>query len=390
MPDPVHSDAISPRLAQEARLLVALLRSARLSLLFGEPGSEKSAFLQSSLLPLLQRRAEDQPAPAPVRETGVVVPFPDRRARSGSARRKREVVVLFDDWSGVPLPALRASLRQAAASNAPAMHAAVPPLSDDIRTLSEHFDIQFIIVLDRFEEFLRLPAQREGITEFSDALVEALNAAALPASFLLSMDEAARPALGSLRRRIPGFDDFSLKLPGAVVAAKSQPISTPIEEPPATPPIPAPSAVAPSAEPMGAPLAAPSGRTPPQASAEPAPPLIKPPTPVRAPIKTQDVYALIENTLSHTASDNDCEPFQGSQPGALVPERAAPPPAPRVRKPKKGKTPTWPEEFKAEATAAPPEAPPETPRPRRRPQPTLIGRCTAWLSRWWRSPRQDG
>lgn len=367
IPDPVHSDAINPRLAQEARLLVALLRSARLALLFGEPGSEKSAFLQSSLLPLLQRRAEDQPVPAPVRETGVVVPFPDRRARSGSARPKREVVVLFDDWSGVPLPALRASLRQAAASNAPAVPAAAPPLSDDIRTLSERFDIHFIVILDRFEEFLRLPAQREGATEFSDALVEALNASTLPANFLLSMDEAARPALGNLRRRIPGFDDFSLKLPGAVVAAKP-------------PPIPAP--------PAAAPIAAPAGHATPQARAEPTPPVIKPPTPVRAPIKTQDVYAFIENTLSHTASDNDCEPFLGSQPGALVPERTGPPPAPRLRKPKKAKTPIWPEEFKAEPAALPPAAPP-APRTRQRRKPTLIGRCTAWLSGWWRSPRKD-
>lgn len=381
MPDPVHSDAVSPRLAQEARLLVALLRSARLSLLFGEPGSEKSAFLQSSLLPLLQRRAEDQPAPAPARQTGVVVPFPDRRARSGSARRKREVVVVFDDWSGVPLPALQARLRQAAAStNEPTAQTAAPPLTEDIRTLGERFDIQYIVVLDRFEEFLRLPAQREGITEFSDALVEAMNATALPASFLLSMDEAARPALGSLRRRIPGFDDFSLKLPGAVVSAKPPPISTPIEDAPAAPPI----SALPAAPPAARPIAAPARSTAPHARTESTPPAIKPPTPVRAPIKTQDVYALIENTLSHTASDNDCEPFQGSQPGALVPERPTPPPAPRVRKPRKGKAPTWPEEFKAEADAAPPEAPPEAPRPRRRPKPTLIRRCTAWLSGWWR------
>lgn len=379
MPDPVDSDTVSPRLAQEARLLVALLRSARLSLLFGEPGSEKSAFLQSSLLPLLQRRAEDQPAPAPVRETGVVVPFPDRRARSGSARRKREVVVLFDDWSGVPLPALRASLRRAAASNALAVRAAAPPLSDDIRTLSEHFDIHFIVILDRFEEFLRLPAQREGITEFSDALVESLNAAALPASFLLSMDEAARPALGSLRRHIPGFDDFSLKLPGTLVAAKPPLIATPSEDAPSAPPMPAP--------PAAAHVAAPARRT--IARAEPTPPAIKRPTPVRAPINTQDVYALIENTLIHTASDNDCEPFRSSQPGTLVPERSAPPAAPRVRKPRKAKSSSWPEEFKAEPAAAPPEVPPEAPRPRRHPKPTLIGRCAAWLAGWWRSPRKE-
>lgn len=374
MPHPEDSDSVTLRLAQEARLLVALLRSARLSLLFGEPGSEKSAFLRSSLLPLLQRRAEDQPPPVPTRQTGVVVPFPERRARSGSARRKREVVVLFDDWSGVPLPALKASLLRAATSNGPAMDTAASPLADDICALSEHFGIQFIIVLDRFEEFLRLPAQREGVSEFNDALAEAMNTVELPANVLLSMDEAARPALSNLRRRIPGFDDFSLKLPGVVAVVKPVPIIAPIKEVSAISDPPT-SALVPRA----------TRRT----RAGSTPPAIKPPTPVRAPIKTQDVYALIENTLIHTASDNDCEPFQGSQPGALALERVAPPPAPRVRKPKKAKASAWPEEFKAEPAAAPPEAPPEAPRQSLQPKTTLMRRCEALLSRWWRSPRKS-
>ena len=369
MTAPMDGDAASPRLAQEARLLVALLRSSRLFLLFGEPGSEKSVFLQKTLLPLLQRRTEDMPPPEPARETGVVVPFPERRARSGSTRRKREVVVLFDDWSGTPLPALHAHLRRAAASGEPEAGAPLPPLADDICSLSERFNIQFIIILDRFEELLRVPAQRDGITEFTDALAEALNAEQLPASFLLSLEDDARPSLSSLRRRVPGFDDFSLKLPGIVAAVKAPPISAPTEHEVATP---------------TQPVAAPAPRATPPATTDAPPPAIKPPTPVRAPVKTQDVYALIEDTLIRTESDNDCEPFQGSQPGALSPERVTPAPAPKLRKPKRVKNSGWPEEFKAEPAAPPPETPPQ----RRRSKPTLIGRCKALFSRWWGSRRQ--
>ena len=370
MSAPMDGASVNPRLAQEARLLVALLRSSRLFLLFGEPGSEKSAFLQTSLLPLLQRRTEDMPPPEPARETGVVVPFPDRRARSGCSRRKREVVVLFDDWSGAPLPALHALLRRTAASAEPEADACLPPLADDICSLSERFNIQFIIILDRFEEFLRLPAQRDGVTEFTNALAEALNAEQLPASFLLSMEDDARPSLSSLRRRVPGFDDFSLKLPG-IAAVKAPPISAPTEHEVATP---------------TQPVAAHAPRATPQATAEAPPPAIKPPTPVRAPVKTQDVYALIEDTLIRTESDNDCEPFQGSQPGALSSERVTPIPAPKLRKPKRVKNLGWPEEFKAEPPAPPPETPPQP--HRRRPKPTLIGRCKALFSRWWGSRRQ--
>lgn len=371
MTAPMDGASDNPRLAQEARLLVTLLRSSRLFLLFGEPGSEKSAFLQTSLLPLLQRRTDDKPSPAHVSKTGVVVPFPDQRARAGSERRKREVVVLFDDWSGAPLPALDAHLRRAASSAEPCTDTFLPPLADSIVALSERFNIQFIIILDRFEEFLRLPAERDGITEFTDALTEALNVAQLPASFLLSMEDDARASLSGLRRRVPGFDDFSLRLPGIVAAVKAPPISAATEHEVAT---------------LTQRVAAPGPRLAPQATADAPPHVMKPPTPVRAPVKTQDVYALIEDTLIRTASDNDCEPFQGSQPGALLPDRVVPPPTPPLRKPKRVKNSGWPEEFKAEPAPPPAESPRQ--RPRRRPKPTLIGRCKALFSRWRGSGHQ--
>jgi len=357
MTAPSDCDPANAPLVQEARLLVALLRTSRLFLLFAEPGADKSVFLQSSLLPLLQRRVSDQPTAAPQRETGVVVRFPDRRKRGDTTRRKREVVVVFDDWSGAPLAALHTALQLTAAPGDPWVPKSAPPLSEGICALSERFDIQFIVILDRFEEFLRLPAQREGITEFTDALVEALNATQLPASFLLSMSEDARPSLAGLRRRVPGFDDFSLKLPAVVAAVKPTPAQ---------------------------PDAARGHHVSPLATAESTPAAIKPPTRSRAPIKTQDVYALIEDTLIRTASDNDCEPFQGSQPGALVPDRVTPPPAFRLRMPKRVKSSKWPEEFKAEPAAPPPEKP----RRRQLPKPTLIGRCKALFSRWRGSRRQ--
>ncbi len=370
MTAPSDCDPTSLPLAREARLLVALLRSSRLALLFGEPGADKSAFLQSSLLPLLQRRSGDQQASPPPRDTGVVVPFPDRRQRAGAARRKREVVVLFDDWSGTPLTALQACLRRAArppqSTSQLTPHASTERLTDSIHALGKRFDVHFIVLLDRFEEFLRLPPQRDGVTEFSDELVEALNASQLPASFLLSLNEDARPALAGLRRRIPGFDDFSLKLPG-VAAVKPPPTSAP----------PADVAAALVAAHAQSVAIAPRNST-----ASPPPP-IKPPTPVRPPIKTQDVYALIEDTLNRTATDNDCEPFQASQPGALTPAIVKPPPAAPSHSPETATNSTWADEVNA-ALATPPVAAPR----RRRPKPTLIGRCKALLWRLWR-PRRE-
>ncbi len=366
MTAPSDCDPAGSPLAQEARLLVALLRSSRLFLLFGEPGSDKSAFLQSSLLPLLQRRMEDQPASPSARDAGVVVPFPDRRARSSAARRKREVVVLFDDWSGTPLTTLLATIRRAVSPTESAPPAQPQRLTDSIHALGERFDLHLIVLLDRFEEFLRLSPQGDGVAEFTDELVEALNASQLPANFLLSLNEDARPALAGLRSRIPGFDDFSLKLPG-VAAVKPPPTSArPAEVAAALPVAPAQAiAIAPHASPA------------------PTPAPIKPPTPVRSPIKTQDVYALIEDTLNRTATDNDCEPFQGSQPGALTPAIVKPPPAAPSYSPETATDSTWADEVNA-ALATPPVAAPR----RRRPRPTLIGRCKALLWWLWR-PRRE-
>ncbi len=365
MTAPTDCDPDSLPLAQEARLLVALLRSSRLALLFGEPGADKSAFLQSSLLPLLQRRVGDQTTALRPRESGVVVPFPDRRSRNSTARRKREVVVLFDDWSATPLRELTARLQLAARPTEAATRAAPDRLIDCIRGLGERSDIQFIVLLDRFEEFLRLPAQREGVGEFVDEFVEALNAPQLPASFLLSLNEDARPALASLSRRVQGFDDFSLKLPGA-----------PAVEPPTIP------ATTEGMSAMPTPATG-QGASPSQSSQPKAAP-IKPPKPLRAQIKTQDVYALIEDTLTRTSSDNDCEPFQGSQPGSLAPDVVTRPPAPRLRKARQAVSATGQKEVKPEPASVSAGAA----RRRRSRKPTLIGRCKALFSRWWRSRRE--
>lgn len=369
MPTPADcTPAIAAR-AQEARLLVALLRSARLSLLFGETGANTSAFLQDSLLPLLQRRLDDRAPPAEPAGTaqgtgGVVVPFPDRRRRH-SARPAREVVVLFDDWDTVPLTALRSRLRQAARPADPGLPLAPGSLIDSLHALGERDGVNFIIVLDRFEAFLRLPAQREGVTEFTDELVQAMNAPQLPANFLLALghDEAS-PALEALRRRIPGFDDYSLRLPPAPAAA------------PATPPV---AAVPP----------APPRATAPRPLTAAAPPPIKRPTPLRAPVKTQDVYALIEATLNRTTTDNDCEPFQSSGPGALhpLPAEAVPSAGAEIARQPTPLRHTAPPENTVPASTPP--APPSEPEPASPPPHadlTLIERCKSLATRLWRRP----
>lgn len=300
---------------QEARLLVELLRSSRLTLLFGETGSDKTALLKSGLMPLLRRRSTDQFAPAAARESGVVIPFPDRRKRfdARTSRRRRELVVYFDDWSGSPLPALHACIRLAAAAS-PAEEATPPArLAETLQALCARLDANFIFLLDRFEEFLLAPSDREDIAEFADELVEAITQPQLPANFLLSMNTEARPRLASLRGRIPGFDDFSLKL---APRQRFEPPAAPAQ----LPETPAPLLI--SAPPLLTEvLKEPNVRSMPVRSEAVAPaprtvarPKVKRPPPPRVQVKTEDVYALIESTLARTASEAASEPSLPGEP----------------------------------------------------------------------------
>lgn len=309
----------------EARLLVELLRTSRLALLFCEAGLDKTSFLTSALMPLLSRRAGDRFTPAAARESGVVVPFPDRRKRlpSQTSRRKREFVVHFDDWTGPPLPALLARIHQAANTCAAERDAPWQRLGDTLEALSDRLDASFIILFDRFEEFLQAAPDREGHTQFITDWAATVQRAELPVSFLIALDEETRPRLTGLRSRVPGFDDFSLKLtrPAAAFKAPKAPPPPesaspfPIEEPPVlveTITLPEPEQPAPAA--TTSPMAPAPGRSTRR-------PKVKRPAPQRSEVKTEDVYALIESTLSRTVTDLSNDPFPA------VPETTGAPPA---------------------------------------------------------------
>lgn len=322
----------------EARLLVELLRSSRLTLLFCDAETDKTAFLHAELMPLLRRRAGDQLAPAAApRESGVVVPFPDRRQRAANAsKRNREFVVHFDDWSGPPLPALRACIHRSAHSSAAERAAPPQPLGDTLEALSSRLDAQFIILFDRFEDFLRAPSDRAGHARFTDEWSEALQRPQLPANFLVAMNDDARPQLADLRQRIPGFDNFSLKLtrpqgfPAPALPAPAEPVCTPvvIEAPPLLT-----DTVAVSE--LRATAASPHAEAAPSRAA--SRPKVKQPKPPRPVVQTADVYALIEATLARTVTEVSSDPFPDREPVIDTPADAVaalpPPPAPAVEPP---------------------------------------------------------
>jgi len=199
---------------QEARLLAQLLRTSPLSVLYAEGGADKTALLRLALMPYLARRASDKLAPVAVRASGVVVPFPDRRGRAAprAAKRRREIVVYLDDWSRAPLGALREALDLATATARTEPLAPSMRLGEILGEVSRRMDAHLIVLLDRFEELVKPASESPGRIQFVNEFAEAVALPGLPASFLIALEEEARPRLASLRARIPGFDDFSLKV----------------------------------------------------------------------------------------------------------------------------------------------------------------------------------
>lgn len=262
----------------EAKLLATMLRSSRLTWVFAEPGADKSALLKNGVMPLLQRRRGDR-ADSDEAAPGGASPVPPRERRRARQRPRREVAIYFDAWDDAPLTRLKRRIQ------------AIAPMAGDtggddsfaalLQRVAQQQPAHFVFVLDRFEDCLALASRDAELGRFAEELVEALARDASPASFLVAMDEAARPALERFRSRLPGFDHDVLRL--APVARRPDPAGVP-------------TLVDVHQEALSA--ARPHGPPP------------------RVPIRVEDVYALIEAKLTRNQALPHPEDAAGELPGA--------------------------------------------------------------------------
>jgi hypothetical protein len=293
---PQPRSELSPRVrVHEAKLLAVMLRTSRLTWVFGEPGTDKGALLKSGVMPLLQRRAGDRSA-APVAVSDRFS-APDRRRRPVDrlARRRVEVAIYFDTWGEASLSLLKNRIGETLPADANGAAIIRSSLTDTLQQLNQQLGLHFIFLLDRFEEYLAMAPDAGEVAQFANELVEAVLHQDLPASFLVSMDEVARLRLERFRARIPGFDHNVLRLsPVSELQDRTSELW---------------------------PAVAPQGLV--SKNQESAQALLRARTdlpaferqrrgpPPRVPIKVEEVYAFIESKLARTTAQTRGEPVLG-------------------------------------------------------------------------------
>ena len=129
------------------------------------------------------------------------------------SRIASHVALVFDSWDD-PLR-LRDSI-YAALCNRLGREAVGRPLvscslADNLRGWHERLGVTFLIVFDRFEQYLARPADNEETRWFDAEFIRALR---LPAvRFLLALREEAKDKLARFAVAVPGFHDSWIRLP---------------------------------------------------------------------------------------------------------------------------------------------------------------------------------
>ena len=121
-----------------------------------------------------------------------------------------ESCVLFDRWRDNPLANLVAALFHAHPELVPAPGESPMPA---LRTLQARERRSFLLIFDRFEDYLAQAVDHAQVAAFDRAFVQLVNDSELDVHFLLVLDEDAEALLGRFQNDIPGLGDGCLRMP---------------------------------------------------------------------------------------------------------------------------------------------------------------------------------
>ncbi len=204
---------------RETRLIIANLRSSRLTLVYGASGVGKSSVLRAGVVRGLRERQDVAARRRGPGDAARVVPFS---------------VATFSAWrDGPPLPGLMEAIRlateQATGGRLEAWTATTSPI-ETLRSWAAGVG-SVLVVLDQFEEyFLYNPAEDlDDEHTFAGALPQILEDPTMPVNFVVALREDAWAKLDRFKGRIPDLFANYLRLRHLDVASARRAIEGPIE-----------------------------------------------------------------------------------------------------------------------------------------------------------------
>jgi CHASE2 domain-containing sensor protein len=194
----------------ELDVACANLLAARLTVLYGPSGAGKSSFLRAGLIHRLRRETDAEPS-----ELGA----------------PGTVVMHLDEWHGDPA----AELFRLASGD----ELGDRSLHDALAELSNRDNLEFLVVLDEFEEYLAAE-QPAGGDRFGEELPRLVADREVPIRFMVALRDDALAGLDRFKGRIPELFDNYLRLDRLHLESAREAIEGPIARYNAT-----------AAEPMG-------------------------------------------------------------------------------------------------------------------------------------------
>jgi CHASE2 domain-containing sensor protein len=205
----------------ERDLVIDNLRAARVTVLYGTSGIGKSSLLHAGVAPRL--RSMDRPAPVILIDDWVADPAVT--LTRAMARVAQEATGPVDDRETAALAGVAASTT---AASSPRLVSAGATLDESLDALREHRARAPLIILDRFEDYLR--RREEGV---SDALAEVLATLVSPpglvARVLIAVRDDRLADLDRLEEEIPSLFGNVLRLEPMTPAAAARAITGPLD-----------------------------------------------------------------------------------------------------------------------------------------------------------------
>jgi CHASE2 domain-containing sensor protein len=193
----------------ELEVAAANLLASRLTVLYGPSGVGKSSFLRAGLLYRLRR---------------MTAPEPSDLGAPGT------VVVLLDEWVGDPAAELWRMIVRALPSSDDDSRDELGDrsLHDALDDLSRELNVEFLIVLDQFEQYLAAHPPDAG-DRFGEELPCLVSDREVPVRLLLALRDDALAGLDRFKGRIPELFDNYLRLDRLGPKAAREAIEGPIE-----------------------------------------------------------------------------------------------------------------------------------------------------------------